>query len=373
MNKNFSYYMPVSIEFGFGIAKELDQYITGKNIMIISDPFLYENGLAQEIGNSLTDKSVAYFSAIEPNPSCATVDKAAEAAREHQADCIIGLGGGSAMDVSKVVSGLVNDGGSIYDYYSGGTKKFSKRKLELLCIPTTAGTGSEVTNVGVFTNQKTGVKSPMLSDQFWADYAIIDPELTYTLPPKVTASTGMDAFCHAIEAYWNKQSQPISDFLAMDAMKLILENIKTAFDEPDNKTARGNMLEASTIAGVAFSQTRTTGIHALSFSLTADFGVSHGMACALTLPSFINLCAELESTKLQHLVEYLGFSNMYDLANHIEKLMEYMQIPTRLSQVGVTENDIEHIVQRGLSEKIIHLTPVEMNEDVVRNLLKAIL
>ena len=181
MEKAFHYYMPVNILFDYGISKKMGNYISGKNVLIISDPFLRQNGVAQQIGDSLTGKNVGYFSDIEPNPSCESVDAAAAAARELQADCVIGLGGGSSMDVAKIVSCLVHDEGSIYDYYSGGTKTFSPRKTMLICVPTTAGTGSEVTNVGVFTNRKVGIKMPLVTDRFWADYAVIDPELTSDL------------------------------------------------------------------------------------------------------------------------------------------------------------------------------------------------
>ena len=276
VTKSFNYFMPVRICFKNELVKKLDQYISGNNVLIISDPFLYKNGTAALIGDSLSKKNVAYFSDIEPNPSCESVDNAAEVAREIKADCVIGLGGGSSMDVAKIVSCLVTNEGSIYDYYSKETRTLESRKAILILIPTTAGTGSEVTNVGVFTNRKIGIKMPMVNDHFWADYAIIDPELTYSLPPAVTASTGMDAFCHAIESYWNRASQPICDMLALRAMKLILENIKIAYEHPNDTNARANMMEASLIAGIAFSQTRTTGIHAISFPLTTEYHASHG-------------------------------------------------------------------------------------------------
>lgn len=224
----FEYCMPSKIVFRHGAASDIKSYIQGNRVLIISDPFLYQNGTAKEIGSRLTDCQVSYFSDIEPNPSCESVDAAARAARELGAQTVIGIGGGSSMDVSKIVSCLVTNEGSIYDYYSGGTRTLSPRQTRLICIPTTAGTGSEVTNVGVFTNRKTHIKMPMVNHQFWPDVSMLDPELTYTLPAPITASTGMDAFCHAIEAYWNRDSQPICDSLAVEAMKLILANIKRA-------------------------------------------------------------------------------------------------------------------------------------------------
>lgn len=373
MGDQFEFFMPVKVCFGVGLSKEVGKYIKGKNVLMISDPFLYQSGVAKQIGDSIEGKEVSYFSEVEPNPSCESVDKAAQLARKIHADCVIGLGGGSAMDISKMVSCLVTNEGNIYDYYSGGTKTLASRKTTLICIPTTAGTGSEVTNVGVFTNKKTGIKMPMVTNEFWADYAVIDPELTYTLPSAVTASTGMDAFCHAIEAYWNKTSQPMCDLLAMGAMKKILENIKVAYDEPDNKQARAEMIKASLIAGVAFSQTRTTGIHALSFPLTTEFGASHGTACAITLPAFIRLSKEQAEEKMLELTSFLGYQSIEEFADEVEALMKSMKMPVRLHQIGVTETDIEHIAEVGLNAAIIQLTPAVMNKDTVCDLLKSIL
>lgn len=373
MNQSFKYCMPTQICFHAGAAKEVASFIKGNNVLIVSDPFLYKNGLAEQIGAAMEGKRVAYFSEVEPNPSCESVDKAAAQAREINADCVIGLGGGSAMDVSKIVSCLVENVGSIYDYYSGGTRVLKERNTSLICIPTTAGTGSEVTNVGVFTNRKAGIKMPMVNDLFWADVAVIDPELTYTLPPAITASTGMDAFCHAIEAYWNKDSQPICDMLGMGAMKLILENIKTAYDEPDNKEARGAMVLASLIAGIAFSQTRTTGIHAISFPLTTEYGASHGIACSITLPAFIKISVEQAREKMETLAVYLGCASVEELSVRVEELMKSMDMPVRLSQLGVKEDALDHITEVGLGAAIIQLTPAVMNKDTVHELLQSIL
>lgn len=373
MKEGFDYCMPSRVCFGAGISKKMSDFIKGEKVFIISDPFLYNSGIAESIGNSMPDKTVQYFSGIEPNPTCESVDAAAEAARAMKADCVIGLGGGSALDVSKMAACLVTNEGSIYDYYSGGTRTLKERETMLVCVPTTAGTGSEVTNVGVFTNKKTHIKMPMVNQQFWPDLAVIDGELTYTLPPAVTASTGMDAFCHAIEAYWNKESQPICDMLSMGALKLIVENIKKAYDQPSDVEARGNMIQAALIAGISFSQTRTTGIHALSFPLTTEFGASHGTACSITLPAFIRLSKEQEERKMTVLANYLGYNTVEAFADGIEALMKSMKMPVRLHELGVKESDLEHITRVGLGAAIIHLTPAVMNEKTVYTLLKSIL
>lgn len=373
MDHLFKYCMPVKLCFGAGVSKELDSCIKGECVFIISDPFLYQNGIAKEIGNSLTGKTVTYFFDIKPNPSCESVDAAAAAARGANADCVIGLGGGSALDVAKIVSCLISNEGSIYDYYAGGERSLAPRETTLICIPTTAGTGSEVTNVGVYTSEKSGVKMPMVNDQFWADYAVVDYELTYTLPAAVTASTGMDAFCHGIESYWNKESVPICDIMAMEAMSLVLENIERACLNPCDQEARSNMMMASLLAGIAFSQTRTTGIHAISFPLTAEYHANHGVACAITLPAFIRISKEKEKEKMEVLSRYLGYEGIDALADGIEALMKRIDLPIRLSELGVAEKDLQRITEVGLGAAIIQLTPAVMNKDTVKQLLKSIL
>lgn len=371
--ENFKFHMPTAIHYGVGSAQNMSEKIQGKSVLIVCDPFLYKSGTARRIGEALEVARVTYFSEIEPNPSAGSVDRCAAAAREAGATTIIGIGGGSAMDVAKVTACLATNPGSICEYYAGGSKTFAERTVKLILVPTTSGTGSEVTNVGVFTNTGSGIKMPFVTDRFWADEALLDPELTYSLPPAVTASTGLDAFCHAIEAYWNRNSQPLCDYLAMGAMKTILENVETAYTQPENTNARGAMLKASLVAGVAFSQTRTTGIHAISFPLTAEFHASHGVACAITLPAFIRVSTQQKAEKMQTLAAYLGYADATSLADAVEALMKRLGLPTRLHELGVKKDDLAHITQTGLGAAIIQLTPAVMDQESVYALLESIL
>ncbi|MGI6004499.1 MAG: iron-containing alcohol dehydrogenase [Christensenellales bacterium] len=367
----FDLHMPTRILFEAGAARTVGTHIPGSSVLIMADPFLLSSGVAGAIGDTLTDKRVAYFDGIEPNPSCESIDEAAQVAREMGADCVIGLGGGSVMDAAKMVACLAGESGSIYDYYQLGQKGLQKRRVGLILIPTTAGTGSEVTNVGVFTSRRTGKKLPMASQEFWADLALLDPELTYSMPGSLTAATGMDAFTHAIEAYWNLQSNPISSALAQSAIKMILQNIKVAYDQPGNQEARAQMLMASTMAGIAFSQTKTTGIHALSYPFTMFNGVPHGVGCALTLPVFIRLSVQRQREKMQHLVDFLGFDSVEALADHVHDLMAGMNLPLKLSEVGVTRGDFEKIAESALSMTVmIERTPAQMDKASIMAVLE---
>ncbi|WP_069999072.1 iron-containing alcohol dehydrogenase family protein [Cellulosilyticum sp. I15G10I2] len=370
---SFNFHMPTKVVFEEGAAESLVKHVKGTSLLMMCDPFFYKNGSAQKVAEATHIEKVVFFSEIEPNPSCQTVDRAAEIARSNHVDVVIGLGGGSAMDASKMAACLINNEGSIFDYYSTGDKVLKPRDAQLICIPTTAGTGSEVTNIGVYTNKETGIKMPFASEYFWPDIALIDPELTHTMPSHITASTGMDAFTHAIEAYWSVNSNPISDALSISVIKTILENIETACKEPTHSAARKNMAFASVAAGISFSQTKTTGIHAVSFPLTTDFGASHGLACSITLPAFIKLAYNGRKDKMDALFAMLGYDCVDAFINRVEAIMEAINLPTRLSALNIKESDLKKIVEVSMKAPLIHFTPVKVDEDILYDLLKSIL
>ena len=368
MKKEFNLHIPTSVYFGENKSKDLGNFTKGKNVLIICDPYFFKAGVANSIGKNTDADNVYYYSDIIPNPTLECLTKASEYAKSNKVNVVVGLGGGSALDVSKAVASLINEDFTIYEFLDQSLH-FGKRDTELILIPTTAGTGSEVTNVGVFNHELTGKKSPIVEENFWADIAIVDSTLTYTTPAHITASTGMDAFCHAIEAYWNKNSNPICDAISMNALEMIINNIEMAYKSPEDKNSRSNMMLASLMAGISFSQTRTTGIHALSFPITTDFNVDHGTSCAINLPAFIRLFIKNRNRKMEKLSNYLGFSNVENFANKIEEIMTSIKLPTKLSQIGITTDDIDSIAKRGLEAQIIHLTPVDMDYDTVKKLL----
>ncbi len=372
MNK-FSYYMPTQLVFGDGVVQQLNGLVTGNKLLVVCDPFLYNSGVAEEVAKQTGIEKVVYFNDIEPNPSCQTIDKAAALARLNNVNVVIGLGGGSAMDASKMVACLVNNDGSIFDYYSKGEKALKPRKVQLICIPSTAGTGSEVTNIGVYTNKETGIKMPFSSPYFWPDIALVDAALTHTLPAHITAATGMDAFTHAIEAYWSIHANPISDALSLSVIETIINNIEIAVKDPTNKQARENMALASMTAGIAFSQTKTTAIHAVSFPLTVDFGASHGLACSITLPAFTRFIYSGHTKKMDDLVAALGIENIDMFVKRITQILENIGMPMKLRQLGIVESDLEHIVDISMQAPAINFTPIKITKENLYALLKSIL
>src|SRR6056297_606784 len=171
------------------------------------------------------------FCEVEPNPSCATVNRGTRFAKKIGAKTVIGFGGGSAIDTAKAISCLLESNDSLQEYLFNG-KQIEKRVAKLIAIPSTSGTGSEVTNVGVYTDKDKAQKKPLVSEYYWPDIAVLDPLMTVSMPSRVTATTSLDAFTHAIEAYWADSSQPMSKLLSMESMKLIIENIEKAVHSP---------------------------------------------------------------------------------------------------------------------------------------------
>lgn len=374
MNHTFHYWQPVRVHYADHASLHMKDLIIGKRVLILISTTLYHNGTAKAIEASLAGKNVTFFTGIQPDPSTQCVDKATEAAREVDADTIIGIGGGSCMDVAKAVACLKDTPDSILAYLGTQGKAFTERKTQLILVPTTAGTGSEVTNIGVFTNITSGEKLPLASDPFYADDAIIDPLLSYTTPPKVTANTGMDAFAHALEAYWNANSNPISDALAISAMKKIMEYLHQAYEHPQDAQARNHMMVASLLAGMAFSQTRTTGCHVLSYPLSTMYHGAHGESCAISLSAFIRISHEKEAEKMILLERELGYADQNEFADAVEALLQSVHMPTRLSQLGVKKSDVDTIIQTAMkSKKQLDLSPALMDENRLRRLIDSIL
>ncbi|RUM37037.1 MAG: alcohol dehydrogenase, partial [Desulfobulbus sp.] len=222
------------------------------------------------------------YDQIDPEPGLRLADKGAEIAKENGCDCVIGIGGGSAMDVAKAISILLTNGGRAVDYL--GLGKISKPGVPKIMVPTSAGTGAEVTFTAVFINEETGSKGGMNGDPLYPDVAILDPELTMSLPPQVTATTGIDALTHALEAYTSIQAHPISEMYSIKAITLIAANIRAAYADGRNIQARENMLLGSLLGGKALAIAGVGLVHAMAYPLGGMFGIAHGLANAVLLP-----------------------------------------------------------------------------------------
>ena len=344
-----------SIVFEPGAARRLGAIAgrkLGPRVLLVTDPGLRKLGLGDAAVASLEGEGIAVtiFDAVEADPSRATLEKAVEAGRAAQATGVVGFGGGSSLDVAKLVALLIGSGEDLDGAW--GVAQAKGPRLPLVLAPTTAGTGSEVTPVSIITvgeEEKRGVSSPVILP----DIAVLDAELTLGLPAHITAATGVDAMVHAIEAYASKNANnnPLSKMLARQALQLLGANIETVVREPSNVAARGAMLLGSMLAGQAFANSPVAAVHALAYPIGGTFHVPHGLSNALVLPHVLrfnapdaaHLYAEIAADAFPGLAREEGVQGR--CAAFIEELAglsKRLGMQTRLREVKIGE---EHLAK----------------------------
>lgn len=365
----WKHYQPTNIQFGAGgtetIAEQM-RHLGVKKAWIICDPFAEDSGLAKRIVELSEGLVTGISSDVEPNPSIQNVDTCAAAAKNADVDCILALGGGSAMDCGKAVAASIAcnlDGAALL---AGGR---IDKALPIIAIPTTAGTGSEVTAGAVLSDKIRGVKGAIFSPVLFPKLAVVDSELTHTCPPAVTASSGIDALMHALDAMCSVKSNPVTDALAVKAARMALHNLTRAYADGTDKKAREGMAMASVIAGLAFSQTGTTGSHACSYILTAKYHMPHGEACAFTADSWFRINARVRP-ELDDFASELGFDDANGLADEINRLKRHMGMRMTLQQADIDVADLDEIVQVSMASGNMANNIARINEDDLRMLFK---
>jgi len=376
MDKIFSFTGARKIVFGDGAFEGLADHIgemKGKRAFIVLDRGLSQTGFGERIADVLRPRGVHYviFDDMEPEPALESADKGAEKAKEEGCDIVVGIGGGSAMDLAKAVAAIVTNGGRAADYL--GLNLVPGPGLPTIMVPTTAGTGSEVTFTAVFMRKEMKKKQGMNSPYLYPDLALLDPALTVSVPPEVTATTGIDALCHAIESYTSINSTPMSEMVSLEGIALIAENLRTCVHDPGNRDARSNQLLGSLYAGLGLANAGVTAVHSLSYPLGGSFGVPHGLANTLLLPAVMryNLPGALEkfadiAAAMGEVVDDYSLRDQAELAvDAVEMLIEDCGIDTSLADVGVAEEDFPALaeaamgVQRPLENNPRKITPVE--------------
>lgn len=340
----FSFSIPQNILAGSGALAQLSQIgekLGGKKAFIISGPSLYKNGLVDRTISYLTNARIdaEYFTEIEANPCVTTVDKATRAFLASGADFIVALGGGSPMDVAKAVAVVARYGGSITDYE--GAHKVPGRIIPMIAIPTTAGTGSEVTAFSVITDHTRNYKLTVFSYELLPEYAILDPELITTVPASVAAACGIDAFIHAQEAYVSLAASPFSEAMSEKAMELIGGSIRSYVANRSDEAAAADMLIGSLLAGIAFSYARLGNIHAMSHPLSAYFDIPHGVANGVLLPVILEYNALADHGK--YLKIYNDISPMKKTVQEFEPGMLVEAARDLLKDIGIPEGIIEAV------------------------------
>jgi len=366
--ESFTVTQPTRIRFGVDSIQDLAKMVKelgGSKVFLVVDPGLKNTGLLDKIAKPLADGKIPYviYDKVDPEPGLKLADNGAKLAKKAGADCVVGVGGGSAMDVAKAISILLTNGGKAEDYL--GLGKIGKSGVPKIMVPTTAGTGAEVTFTAVFINEKTGSKGGMNGDPLYPDAAILDPALTLTMPPKVTAATGMDAFIHALEAYVSVQAHTISEMYSLEAMDLISRNLAVAYANGNNLEARSAMLMGSLLAGKALATAGVGLVHAMSYPLGGMFGIPHGLANAVLLPYVMayNLigCPEKYAVVAEVMGESVADMSVKEAAeasvNAVYELNNTVGIPGSLAALEIPADKIPEMAKIALTVA----RPVENN------------
>jgi alcohol dehydrogenase class IV len=361
--------IPTDIHFGHGVLATLPERIRSlgaERVFLVTDAGIRSAGILQKVIDLLSPAQIdcEIYDEVKQDSGSKLIAEAAERIRRCKAEAIVGIGGGSSLDTAKAVATLLTNPGTILDYT--GLHKVKNRLPPVIAIPTTAGTGSEVSLWSVFTNDDTGLKVAVGSVHVYPMIALCDPALTLDLPPLITAATGMDALAHGIECYTNNACQPISAPLAWNAIQLIGRHLRNAVLQGANRDSRYAMLLASTMAGIAMNPTRLGLAHALAMPLGSwDLRIPHGLAVAVTLPRVMkfNWVAAPDrfaavARALGEPVERLSPADAAQCAvAAVEKLATDIQLPKGLGEYGLRSSDIPRVIDEAMKSGNVAVNP----------------
>jgi alcohol dehydrogenase class IV len=376
MIKAFQFLASPRLRFQSGCLQALGEEVKslgGKKIFLVTDRGVKSSGLLDRAIQSLEKEKISYtaFDEVEPNPSIQTIEKGFIRFKENGCDFLVGLGGGSPMDTAKAIGVQVTNPGPLLNYE--GLDKVVNPIPPLIAIPTTAGTGSEVTAASVFTDRARKFKTFLRSTYIVPKVALLDPQLLLTLPPPILASTGMDAFTHAYESFVSTNTNPVSQALAIDAIRLISQNLRRFYAYPENLEAAEAMMIASTMAGLAFASGRTGIVHGMAHPLGGHYDVPHGVANAILLPH----CMEFTRMGVPELFRRIAEAMGEDIrglsidgaskkaVEAVRNLLSDIGIPKNLREAGAGKEGIEVMGQEAIQSKLQLNTPRKINlEDV---------
>ena len=363
---SFIYRDPTKIIFGENaiddVAAEVDE-LGGTKALIVTDEGIVKTGLVERLEKALGDRCAGIFDQCTQDSGVHIVEKGYEFAKGKGVDILVSIGGGSAIDTAKGMAILLKEGGKMSDY--SGFQLLKRPVTPHIVIPTTTGTGSEVTYAAIIKDHTAKTKLLFCDTHIIPNVAILDPTVVAGLPPKLTASTGMDALCHAIEAIHSLQREPIADALALHAIRLIMTNLPRCVEKGDDLVARGQMQIAATIADIAFSNAQVGIVHALAHTVGGKYGVPHGIANAILLPHCIMYNLDECPDRYAMVAEAMGArkAGMSDMeageaaANAIWELTKKMGLPQRLRDVGVPEDELEECAEAALYDGSIVYNP----------------
>jgi len=377
MFKSFRLRTPDWIIFGFdtiGLVGQEAKRLGAGRVMVLTDPGVGKAGLLEPVTDSIRAHGLEHdvFDRVEPEPSIGNLMEATTMARKGKFDVFVAVGGGSSMDTTKLVSAMMTNEGDIQELF--GVDKVVRRGLPTIMVPTTAGTGSEVTRMAVFTDKEANLKRVVSAQNILADVAIVDPNMTKSMPPSVTAATGIDAFIHAVESYVAVNASPVTDAIALEAIKLISENLGPAFANGNDMAARYNMALGSHMAGITLNNAGVGAVHALAYPIGAEYHFSHGMALIVIFLETMRSISISCLPKFRKIAESMGIDTeglapweaAEEAIDGMRTLTEMVKLPTSLSQVNADRSKIKQWAQAAHGEqRLLGNTPRNLSaEDI---------
>ncbi len=376
---NWSY--PTSIRFGAGRISEIAEACETTGIskpLLVTDRGLANLPITQDTLALLDQAGLgrALFADVDPNPNEKNLEQGLKAYNDGGHDGVIAFGGGSGLDLGKVVAFMCGQTRPVWDYEDVGdwwTRADADKIAPIIAVPTTAGTGSEVGRAGVLSNSETHEKKIIFHPKILAAIVICDPELTVGMPTAITAGTGMDAFAHCLEAYCSPHYHPMSQGIAVEGMRLVKEYLPRAYADANDIEARAHMMSAAAMGATAF-QKGLGAIHALSHPIGAFYNSHHGTTNAVVMAPVLKFNRAAIETRINALAAYLGIAGGFDgFYSYVVELNASLGIPANLTELGVTNPDLDWLVESALKDPSVGGNPVEMNKDNTRALFEACL
>lgn len=374
---------PTSIVFGPGAIATLGEHVRrigASRALVVCDAGVVKAQIADRVRRALEGAGVAtmLFDRVDPNPVEQNVFDGVAAFRSHGADIVVSVGGGSPLDAGKLIALKTTHEGALADYddATGGDRFIGPNIPPIITVPTTAGTGSEVGRSGVVTLRATGRKTVIFSPYLLARVAILDPELTISMPAKITAATGFDALTHCIEAYLALGDHPMADAIALEGIELIARHLATAVSTPSDLDARGAMLKASMMGAVAF-QKGLGACHSLAHPLGAELGMHHGLANALCLPAVLDFNRTAATIRIARIARILGVKGKdietlaFECSGKVRALRDELGIPNGLAAAGVTEDQVVELAPLAHADACHALNPRTCTKDDMLSLYRA--
>lgn len=370
---NWQYCNPVEIHFGSGIINNLPDFAGSNKSILITTPGFTKRGISYSLEKLLGKSLVAIFDGVQPNPTFSSIKTAFRNLQLFEYDLIIALGGGSAIDTAKAVAaiGALSNEAWIDNHLKRGVhfpNLFGPKPI--IAIPTTAGTGSEVTMWATVWDMDEMKKYSISHPSLYPKKAILDPELTLTLPQEETIYSGLDALSHSMESIWNKNHNPISDIFALKAISLVHDYLPELKNDLSNFDLRTLLLRASIFAGLAFSNTKTALAHSISYPLTANFGLPHGLACALPLPHLLRFNGNKAAERINIMAKALRADMTAEsMASKVSQLFEKVGLYPCLVDYGIDKSKVELIANSAITHGRANTNIVDFNQDDLTELI----